>query len=285
MAPLHPPIICRAKAPTTRFLYVSCCSPTRTPTLSRAASYPRHSHSSGPTTRSRRHSAHLYTVHLHGHGRYHIPFRVLARLRPTRTTGGHLPLYTIRPPSTGTALVMGPSPAQADPDPKTSLSRPSGVDLELVTVLTQITPHLSPKCQSLQRPGGTLSRRQVPVPASPMMLHLDTTTSASSPVEGTWCESHTMAPAVCISNPSNGTHNCRPGWRTCWVRLPSAAYRSTHTLAYEPSRAAPMKAQVRLASPPERRGGFGTCGWMRCGQAQFRATDSSRRRLAGTSPR
>ena len=102
----------------------------------------------------------------------------------------------------------------------------------------------------------------MPVPASPMMLHLDTTTSASSPVEGTWCEvldtttsasspvegawreSHTMAPAVCISNPSNGTHNCRPGWRTCWVRPPSAAYRSTHTLAYEPSRAAPMKAQV-----------------------------------------
>ena len=125
----------------------------------------------------------------------------------------------------------------------------------------------------------------MPVPASPTMLYLDTTTSASSPVEGAWCESHTMAPAVCILNPSNGTHNCRPGWRTCWVRLPSAAYRSTHTLAYEPSRAAPMKAQVRLASPPERRGGFGTCGWMRCGQAQFRPTDSSRRRLAGTSPR
>ena len=106
----------------------------------------------------------------------------------------------------------------------------------------------------------------MPVPASPTMLYLDTTTSASSPVEGTWCESHTMAPAVCISNPSNGTHNCRPGWRTCWVRLPTAAYRSTHALAYEPSRAAPMKAQVRLASPPERRGGFGTCGWIGAGR-------------------
>ena len=33
MAPLYPPIICRAKACTTRFLYVSCRSPTRTPTL------------------------------------------------------------------------------------------------------------------------------------------------------------------------------------------------------------------------------------------------------------
>ena len=124
----------------------------------------------------------------------------------------------------------------------------------------------------------------MPVPASPTMLyldtttsasspvedtwceHLDTTTSASSPVEGAWCESHTMAPAVCISNPSNGTHNCRPGWRTCWVRLPTAAYRSTHALAYEPSRAAPMKAHVRLASPPERRGGFGTCGWIGAGR-------------------
>ena len=98
------------------------------------------------------------------------------------------------------------------------------------------------------------------------MLYLDTTTSASSPVEGTWCESHTMAPAVCILNPSNGTHNCRPGWRTCWVRLPMAAYRSTHALANEPSRAAPMKAQVRLASPSERRGGFGTCGWRGAGR-------------------
>ena len=267
MAPLHPPIFC------TLLLYLTSSQ------ISWLLTY-----------------CHLCTSrHGHGHGRNLIPSHVPARLRPTRTTGGLTsparlrlitptgslhgpgpavscprqgrPLYTNRPPSTGTALVMGPSPAQADPDPKTSLSRPSGVDLELVTVLTQITPHLSPKCQSLQRPGGTLSRRQVPVPASPTMLHLDTTTSASSPVEGTlceifdtttsasssvegaWCESHTMAPDVCILNPSNGTHNCRPGWRTCWVRLPSAAYRSTHTLAYEPSRAAPMKAQVPKIIP------------------------------------
>ena len=34
----------------------------------------------------------------------------------------------------------------------------------------------------------------------------------------------------------------------------------------EPFRAAPMKAQVRLASPPERRGGFGTCGWIGAGR-------------------
>ena len=56
--------------------------------------------------------------------------------------------------------------------------------------------------------------------SSPMMHDLSTTTRASSHVEGTWCEAHTMAPAVCILNPSNGTHNCRPGRRTCWVQLP-----------------------------------------------------------------
>ena len=106
----------------------------------------------------------------------------------------------------------------------------------------------------------------MPVPASPTMLHLDTTTSASSPVEGTWCEvldtttsasspvegawreSHTMAPAVCISNPSNGTHNCRPKWRTCWVRLPTAAYRSTHALAYNPS--GPHRRRRKFANLP-----------------------------------
>ena len=34
----------------------------------------------------------------------------------------------------------------------------------------------------------------------------------------------------------------------------------------EPFRAAPMKAQVRLASPAERWGGFGTCGWIGAGR-------------------
>ncbi len=39
-------------------------------------------------------------------------------------------------------------------------------------------------------------------------MHYDKTLDA---MEGTWCESHTMALAVCILNPSNGTHSCRPG--------------------------------------------------------------------------
>ena len=153
-APLYTPIICRAKTRVTSFFYVSCCSPTRTPTLSRKASYLRHGHSSGPTTRPRQHSGLLYTMHLHGHGCNHIPSRVPARLRPTRTTVGQplytvrppstgtAPVYTVRPPSTGTASVTGPSSAQADSDPKTSLSRLIGADLELVKGADsdQITP-------------------------------------------------------------------------------------------------------------------------------------------------
>ncbi len=46
--------------------------------------------------------------------------------------------------------------------------------------------------------------------------------------------SHTLGPAVCILNPSNGIHNhriCSPGWRTCWVQLPPAAYCSDHAIA------------------------------------------------------
>ena len=109
------------------------------------------------------------------------------------------------------------------------------------------------------------------------MLYLDTTTSASSPVEGTttsasspvegtWCESHIMAPAVCILNPSNGTHNCRPGWRTCLGSTPSGSVRLYACACLKSCRAAPEKAQVRLASPSERRGGFGTCGWRGAGR-------------------
>ena len=98
------------------------------------------------------------------------------------------------------------------------------------------------------------------------MPHLDTTTSASSPVEGTWCESHIMAPAVCILNPSNGTHNCRPGWRTCLGSTPSRSVRLYACACLKSCQAAPKKSQVRLASPAERWGGFGTCGWRGAGR-------------------
>ena len=70
----------------------------------------------------------------------HIPSRVPARLSPTRSTGGH-PLYTDRPPSTGTASVTGPGSAQADSDPKTSLSRPLALTWNWSTVLTLIRSH------------------------------------------------------------------------------------------------------------------------------------------------
>jgi hypothetical protein len=49
--------------------------------------------------------------------------------------------------------------------------------------------------------------------------------------QGTWCESHIMAPAVCILNPSNGAHNCRPGGGLRWVRSPTAAHCYKHALA------------------------------------------------------
>ena len=64
--------------------------------------------------------------------------------------------------------------------------------------------------------------------------YYDTTTKSSSPSGKAHAVSqtpNTMAPAVCILKPPNGTHNCRPGWRTCWVRIPSAAHCSTLALA------------------------------------------------------
>ena len=259
---------------------MSCRSPIRTPQLSHRLL------SHGPDTLPAQRPGHCNTQASFTPCN-HIPSRVPARLSPTRSTGGH-PLYTDRPPSTGTASVTGPGSAQADSDPKTSLSRPLALTWNWSTVLTLIRSHpptsWMPMVTTSESDPFQKTGEQVPVP---QVLRCPTMTPRRAP-RAPWKAqdvSHIMAPAVCILNPSNGTHNCRPGWRTCWVRLPTAAYRSTHALAYEPSRAAPMKAQVRLASPPERRGGFGTCGWMRCGQAQFRPTDSSRRRLAGTSPR
>ncbi len=60
----------------------------------------------------------------------------------------------------------------------------------------------------------------------------------------------TMAPAVCILNPFNGTHNCRPGGGLRWVRSPTAAHRSKHALARSSNYATEPhpKTQVRLAT-------------------------------------
>ncbi len=57
-----------------------------------------------------------------------------------------------------------------------------------------------------------------------------------------------MAPAVCILNPSNGTHNCRPGGGLRWVRSPTAEHRSKHALARSSSlylRAAPGRRKFK----------------------------------------
>ena len=90
-------------------------------------------------------------------------------------------------------------------------------------VLEQPSPRAA---EHVEHRGGPRPSRRSPAGGT-----TSASTSASSPVEGTWCESHTMAPAVCIMKPSNDIHNCRPGWRTCWVQLPPAAHRSTHALA------------------------------------------------------
>ena len=140
MAPLYTPIICHAKTRATSFLYVSCCSPTRTPTLSTYGFLPTARTLTRPNCPVKATSGHLYSMHLHGHGCNHIPSRVPARLRPTRTTGGQ-PLYTDRPPSTGTASETGPGSAQADSDPKTSLSRLLALTWNWSTVLTLTRSH------------------------------------------------------------------------------------------------------------------------------------------------
>ncbi len=110
---------------------------------------------------------------------------------------------------------------------------------QLVTVLTQITQHHA-TCHARAGPAPpgahTNAIRQnvrVKDPAETgthiQVLRCAATTprrDARRSVEGTWCDSHTMASAVCISNTSNSIDNhsnCSPGWRTCWVPLPQAA--------------------------------------------------------------
>ncbi len=77
--------------------------------------------------------------------------------------------------------------------------------------------------------------------------------------QGTWCESHIMAPAVCILNPSNGTHNCRPGEGLRWVRSPTAAHRSMHALA----------RSSKLRSEPHWEGASFASALIPCGIAAF----------------
>ena len=186
----------------------------------------------------------------------HIPSRVPARLSPTRSTGGHL-LYTDRPPSTGTASVTGPGSAQADWDPKTSLSRPLALTWNWSTVLTLIRSHpptsRMPMVTTSESDPFQKTGEQVPVP---QVLRCPTTTPRRAP-RAPWKAqdvSHIMAPAVCISNPSNGTHNCRPGWRTCLGSTPSGSVRLYACACLKSCRAAPKKAQVLLGAPYFHRG-------------------------------
>ena len=242
------------------FLYVSCRSPIRTSQLSRRLL------SHGPDTLPAQRPGHCNTQASFTPCN-HIPSRVPARLSPTRSTGGHL-LYTDRPPSTGTASVTGPGSAQADSDPKTSLSRPLALTWNWSTVLTPIGSHpptsWMPMVTTSESDPFQKTGEQVPVP---QVLRCPTMTPRRAP-RAPWKAqdvSHIMAPAVCILNPSNGTHNCRPGWRTCLGSTPSGSV-PLYACACPKPPSRTKKAQVRLASPSERRGGFGTCGWTGAGR-------------------
>ena len=94
-------------------------------------------------------------------------------------------------------------------------------------------------------------------------------------VEGPWCESHIMAPAVFILNPSNGIHNhrnCRPGWRTSLGSIPigsallCACARPITLLRVAPEDARSISRGGALAQCR----GFGTCGCTCVGTPQLR---------------
>jgi hypothetical protein len=96
--------------------------------------------------------------------------------------------------------------------------------------------------------------------------------------QGTWCESHIMAPAVCILNPSNGTQNCRPGGGLQWVRSPTAAHRYKHALARSSNHAFGPHwegaSSISRGGALAQRRGFGTCGWKGVGTPNGRPTCS-----------
>jgi len=92
-----------------------------------------------------------------------------------------------------------------------------------------------------------------------------------------------MAPAVCILNPSNGTHNCRPGGGLRWVRSPTAAHRSKHALARSSNHAPACHASgphwegassISRGGALAQRRGFGTCGWKGVGTPNIRSNSA-----------
>ena len=187
----------------------------------------------------------------------------------------------------GNGLGNGPRLGSGRLGPEDVLVTPTGADMELVNGADsdQITPTYLLDANGYNVRVGPFPKtgEQVPVP---QVLRCPTMTPRRAP-RAPWKAqdvSHIMAPAVCISNPSNGTHNCRPGWRTCLGSTPSGSV-PLYACACPKPPGRTKKAQVRLASPSERRGGFGTCGWTGAGRPRIRPTACSRRRHAGTSPR
>ena len=151
----------------------------------------------------------------------------------------------------GNGLGNGPRLGSGRLGPEDVLVTPTGADMELVNGADsdQITPTYLLDANGYNVRVGPFpkDRRTGASSASPTMPYFDTTTSASSPVEGPGCESHIMAPAVCILNPSNGTHNCRPGWRTCLGSTPSGSV-PLYACACPKPPSRTKKAQVQLVS-------------------------------------
>ena len=80
-------------------------------------------------------------------------------------------------------------------------------------------------------------------------------------------ESHNMAPAVCISNGTQRHPYCRPiGGPVGFDSQRQRTRRTPVVITLPKHHGTHQKAQVRLAAPAVRRGGFGTCGWADVGR-------------------
>jgi len=153
----------------------------------------------------------------------------------------------------GNGLGNGPRLGSGRLGPEDVLVTPAGADMELVNGADsdQITPTYLLDANGYNVRVGPYPKtgEQVPVP---QVLRCPTMTPRRAP-RAPWKAqdvSHIMAPAVCISNPSNGTHNCRPGWRTCLGSTPSGSVPLYACACPKILRAAPRRRKLFRTSDP-----------------------------------
>ena len=119
---------------------------------------------------------------------------------------------------------------------------------DLVTVMTRITPHqvtCNARAGRVPPSTHTITANRQNVQSNTRFSQVTYDKSYDMPLrhhhkklDALWKAqgvSHTPWRPLSASrtHPTASTNhrNCRPGWRTCWVRLPPAAHRSTHALA------------------------------------------------------